>query len=503
MLTAFLPPPGLPTELSTVAELFAALSVQAGEPETVAWTLYDTPDRRLWAADLVLSRHGRHLALYRRHHLGTGEAVAEQAWRAIELPRLLAQWPGGLLKEALLPVVQVRALLPLLTCRVERHPGVRLDDQGKIVVRLEARIAALASEERRLWLVVEGLRGYDPQQQEAMQALRDRGWQQAGEEPMARLAGEAVGEPKQALQLISDGDQPAGPGLRAFLGRALHRLGELEQGVVEDIDSEFLHQHRVLLRRVRALSTPMRSVFAEPDAQRIKALLAAWAHASNPLRDLDVWLLAREDHASLVPEGLRPGLAAFFAGIARDRATAQRELAQRLASPAHHHERDEFARLLASPDQGPDAEERLAQLTLRQTWKAYRRMAVAASVVEASTSVGEVHQVRLRCKKLRYLLDACVSFSAPEDHRRLHDQLKAVQAVLGSFNDTAMQSAALLSRVQATGPEAATQLAVGALLGALDRQHEALRHRMLLGLAELVSPNTRNRYRRLFRPQDE
>jgi CHAD domain-containing protein len=501
MRTPLLPPPGLRADRRTVASLFTALTVQAGEPVAATWTLYDTPDRRLWAAGLVLVQRARQLSLHRRQRLGSGDPVASLTWRPSKPPRLLDAWPAGPLKQALLPVVQVRALLPLFSCQVERHAGVRLDDQGKTVVRLEAWLVSPEAGGRRLWLAVEGLRGYGREQQAAVGVVRGRGWRKAGDEPMALLAGEMLGEQAREAPDFPDGQAPAGTALRACLRQAVLRLAPLEKGVVEDIDTEFLHHHRVLLRRVRSLTAQFRSVFAEADALRLRAILAGWARCSNPVRDLDVWMLARDEHNALVPDVLRPGLDALFAGIVRDRGEAHRVLAERLSSPVHSAERAELAALLDRAGDGPDAPKVLVRLAAQRTWKAYRRVAAEAATVDAATPSEAVHQVRIRCKKLRYLLDACGPFTAPDDHQRLREQLKAVQAALGAFNDISLQSAALLTR--AGNASAATQLAVGALVGALDRQRLALRDQVLLGLAELIAPATRNRYRRLFRLKQE
>jgi len=501
MRTHLLPPPGMPADRGMVAGLFSSLAVQAGEAETTSWTLYDTPDRRLCAAGLVLVQRAGQLCLQHCRHLGSGEVVASLVWRPDRPPRLLEQWPAGPLKDALLPVVQVRALLPLLDCRIELQSGVRLDVNGKTVAGVQAWIVTSGSGDPRLWLTVEGVRGHGREQKSAVGVILDRGWREAGEEPMATLAKEALGERACDTPDFPDGEAPAGDALRACLRQACQQLDVLERGVVDDIDTEFLHQHRVLLRRVRSLTAQFRSVFSEADALRIRAILAGWARCSNPVRDLDVWMLAREEHAALIPEVLRPGLEALFIGIVRDRGEEHAVLAQRLASPMHHAEREELISLLGGCPHGPDATLSLARLASRRTWKAYRRMAAEAAGVDIATPADAVHQVRIRCKKLRYLLDACGAFTAPKDHQRLREQMKAVQGVLGAFNDTSQQSAALLIRVAAA--QAATQLAVGALVGALDNKRTALRDRLLVGLADLVSPGTRNRYRRLFRIREE
>ena len=470
--------------------------------EASAWTLYDTPDHRLWQADLALVHRGHILALHRRSQLSFGKAEASQACRGAPPPRLLAQWPSSDLKTALLPLVRIRAIRAVLACTVERHTAILRDDLDKTVARVEAWLVQPDPASCRLWVTVEDLRGYERERVAAAVALVGRGWYEAEDDPFALFATEIldIGQPVESG--FPDGHKPAGQALRACLRQALQSLPDLEKGVVDDIDTEFLHQYRVILRRARSLVAQFRSVFPSKRAERIRAILGGWARCSNSQRDLDVWLLARSEHEALVPEQLRPGMEGLFRAIARDRAAVQRELAARLVSSAHRSEREELLALLDLQDDGPDAALPLTELARRRTWKTFRRAANQASLVNAATSSDAVHDVRIRCKKLRYMLDACGRFTAPDDHQKLRNQLKAVQAVLGEFNDACLQCRALLSRAESHRGDPATLLVLGALVGALDRNRASLHDQLLLGLGDLASPGTWSTYRSLFRTKD-
>ncbi len=280
--------------------------------EASAWTLYDTPDHRLWQADFALVHRGHILALHRRSQLSFGKAEASQACRGAPPPRLLAQWPSSDLKTALLPLVRIRAIRAVLACTVERHTAILRDDLDKTVARVEAWLVQPDPASCRLWVTVEDLRGYERgyerERVAAAVALVGRGWYEAEDDPFALFATEIldIGQPVESG--FPAGHKPAGQALRACLRQALQSQPDLEKGVVDDIDTEFLHQYRVILRRARSLVAQFRSVFPSKRAERIRAILGGWARCSNSQRDLDVWLLARSEHEALVPEQLRPGM---------------------------------------------------------------------------------------------------------------------------------------------------------------------------------------------------
>ena len=55
-----------------------------------------------------------------------------------------------------------------------------------------------------------------------------------------------------------------------------------------------------------------------------------------------------------------------------------------------------------------------------------------------------LHDLRITCKKLRYLLEFCQSLYPPKEIERLIKSLKTFQNVLGEFQDTELQALAIL-----------------------------------------------------------
>jgi len=61
-----------------------------------------------------------------------------------------------------------------------------------------------------------------------------------------------------------------------------------EDGIIEDVDTEFLHQYRVSIRKLRSLLTLIEGVYPLEDSRRLKSAFGGYAKDTNDLRDLDV-----------------------------------------------------------------------------------------------------------------------------------------------------------------------------------------------------------------------
>ncbi len=64
-----------------------------------------------------------------------------------------------------------------------------------------------------------------------------------------------------------------------------------EAGLRADLDSEFLHDWRVAVRRTRCLLGQLKQVFPAGETRRLRSELGWLARLTGPLRDLDVFLL--------------------------------------------------------------------------------------------------------------------------------------------------------------------------------------------------------------------
>ena len=70
------------------------------------------------------------------------------------------------------------------------------------------------------------------------------------------------------------------------------------EGIVADVDTEFLHDFRVAVRRTRSVLKLLGGVLPEGMAERVGAEFRWLGDVTTPTRDLDVYLLGIDDMAS-------------------------------------------------------------------------------------------------------------------------------------------------------------------------------------------------------------
>ncbi len=444
----------------------------------VSLIFLDTPDLRLWQAGLLLARGSDRLDLIQVAE--PFQPVASLATRRA-MPRLVTAWPSGALKDRLLAVVRQRALLP--TARAEVVEDRWRQGRAEAVVRQLADAPGSPP-----WALLPG----EPGPEWA-------GWRRVQAEPLAaRMAAAAEAAHRPTLR-FRDPEEPAAEAVRHLLLEDLDRVQEQEVGVIEDIDSEFLHQHRVCLRRMRSLLKSLAGVFDDDSVVALRTDLGALARRSNRLRDLDVWLERRDEWTARLPPALRPGLVAVIADFTAERRTCQRDLAQALRRDRKTDTLGRLrARLEALPGQADEAERPIREVVREALWRSWRAVAKRAADVRQDTPAEEIHEVRIRGKRLRYLLDASLEVAAPQGGKDLVRQLKRVQEVLGRSNDAAVQLAALTPRALAPDTAPDTAAAVGALLGLLHQEQEQVKPELLTALSDIAAPATRHRYEDLF-----
>jgi CHAD domain-containing protein len=156
----------------------------------------------------------------------------------------------------------------------------------------------------------------------------------------------------------------------------------------------------------------------------------------------------------------------------------------------------------SSDAQAPAAGRLLAPVVSRRAWRLSKRIAAAAERADAQTDAVFLHEVRIACKKLRYLIDVTPSFYEAADLECVLAALKTLQRVLGDFNDAQVQEKRLLecggAIVAGSGPARAL-LAVGRLAEQSRQRRERLREQIADGLSRFLARQTRSACRRAFK----
>lgn len=490
--------------LDGLAALMPCRHVEEGLRSSV---VYDTRDGRLRRAGHLLwteTRDDRTRLLWR----AAGEAADSQAELAAGPPQFAWDLPPAC-RAALVAALGPRRLTPVLELeRLERGLDV-LDDQGKVVARVRLPQARARAADAGEWtalppvLTVDGVRGYAGAHEEVLLVVATRpGLQRAPDAPasLERLRA-AQPQPARRGPLPLRRELRADEGLQLVLRALLEELESNERGVHDDVDTEYLHDYRVALRRTRTLLRQFRSVLPAGLVAQMRSEFDWLGRASNAVRDLDVFLLWLRDQP---PD---PALAPVVAALERRRHAAQALLVADLDSPRYRALIDGWRAALQGPPTPPGelppqrAGQPLGQVVARRIKRAYRRMVDAGEGLDAGSPASELHALRIRAKHLRYVLDATAPLHDEKLHARVVGGLKRLQTALGECHDASVQRATLDALAPELGAAdgAAALLALGRLQARLEERERRSRDEVAERLERVTGGKLRDAIRELAR----
>jgi CHAD domain-containing protein len=485
----------------------------AGEPlRALQRTFYDTFDGRLHDEELVLIHEDGRMTLVEAAGYG-GRVGAEHARAPARL--LAADLPPGPLREALEALVEMRALLPTATVRTRTRRLRVLDDEGKTVVRLAAETASLTADGRartplRSRLHVMPVRGYDGELRRVRRTLEEElglapAEQSLHDEAVAAAGGRPGGvHTKPDVDIIADERTDAAAA--AVLTELLATIEANVPGTLEDIDTEFLHDLRVSVRRTRSVQRQLAGAFPARELERYRAEFKHLQQVTGPTRDLDVNLLEFDHLRSLLAPELAADLDPLRGLLEARREAEFRKMGRALRSARTRRVLDGWAALIAglvisADDDRPAAARPIAEVAGERIHKVHRRMVKMGRAIDDDSPHEALHELRKKGKELRYLLELFGGVFPPDVIKPMVKTLKTLQNVLGRFQDREVQAALLRSLrddVAALEGGPAALMAMGQLIDELGRDQDAARAEFAEQFAAFASKEQRRLVRETF-----
>jgi CHAD domain-containing protein len=456
----------------------------------------DTFDGRLHAAGLIL----RQVAGSRSGELvlstSAGTDVACEPLRAARWPGLLDVIPAGRLRERLDPVVQMRALLPLARAEGTLIELRVLNRQQKTVARITVDAASLVRPVPGVLparLVIAPVRGYQTAADRAGRLLSaDDSFapsRRSALECVLEMTGQRPGGAGGTGEIALSPSMPA----RAAVADVLLRLDDTITAnvsfVIRDVDTEFLHDLRVAVRRTRSALKLAGDALPGGLAARFAPEFKWLGDLTTQTRDLDVYLAGFDQMAAGLSAASPGDLEPFRAYLAARRRTERRRLVRGLRSARFTDLMTDWrCALEAAAGSSAGPEPRIGSLAADRIARAYRRVVrLGSALTRAGAGDGpsgtDLHSLRKRCKELRYLLEFFGSLHDRAAYRRAVKSLKGLQDCLGEFQDGEVQREAIRGFAEqmlaGRGAKAATLLAMGELTAQLHA-------RQLRGRAEVA-----------------
>ncbi len=450
--------------------------------ESQALAFWDTFEWGLWFGGHVLYSSGGVYRLCAREGGWVGAVLCEERagtgqrfWRDFETGAMRSRLEGMLGLRGLAPVAE--GIFRLRRCDVR-------NGTGKIVCRLEwASVSPGKRGDGDLFhsCRVMPLLGYEAEAARVVEHLVRRGARTSGDGPVEVLLRHAGRVPRRyTLRPVFalETDTPA----REAVGRIVLAILEIAErnvpGIVNDFDTEFLHDYRICLRKVRSLLSLVKDVYPAEETRRMRKILVDLARQTNRLRDLDVYLLAREEYLGLLPLVLRPALFGMFEDFSAEREREVRRAISKMRAAStrrHLREVEEYFSGETPHEPSPAAGLQVGPLVFRRIYKRYLKIRGIAAGIGAETPDEAVHRLRIECKKLRYLMEFFAELIPKEEGSAMLRLLRRLQNRLGEFNDALVQQRSLMNYWERKRSGSGVALGVGGLVAVLYRRQQQAR----------------------------
>ena len=476
--------------------------------------LLDTFDRRLLNAGVWLAiekdEHGRQRCMAQ-----SNEGIREiRPWTGA-FPKFSGDLRELAGHESLARILGVRALLPQIEVTGTLAEWVVEPNDGAagVTVCLEALAVKEGRRRRplpgRLRLIP--MKGFRKEFRALVDSLRTESGLRIADSTLYR---DAVNELGPALPMtvipqtvIDDPDIRSDRAVKLVLRQLLATMYMNEPGLLTEIDTEFLHDFRVAVRRTRAVLGQMGGALPPVLLERFRRGFADLAQATSVARDFDVFLLSLEGLDQQLPVTMRGQLQPLTAEVMLWSQRAHEALNARLQSTTHRRFMDAWTSFLERPPpRRPSAGKArmpVHQLACARTWKLYRRLLREGKAITPESPSEDLHALRKTAKKLRYQMELFQSLYPADEIQPLLRRLKKLQTHLGEYQDMAVQAGHLRDLAAVLRDKEVpidTLLAMGALLGHLHRQEAELRDRFSAWFGEFSGHKYRRRFRQLFRP---
>ncbi len=469
--------------------------------------VYDSFDWRLYQKGWQLIRRDQQYLITR---CADGQMVAVADVDSSKPRAFHWDFPVSAFSMCLEPVLEMRALLPMaVVTQQSTLLNVRNTD-AKTVARLAIdRFGIQAGDLPVMRCRLLPVRGYDKEVGQVTALLEEMGLAPAQGSPVMAIlekSGITPGGYSSKIDVSLAPDLPAAAAVRRIMESLVATMQVNLPGVHEDIDSEFLHDFRVAVRRARSLLGQTQGVLASETTATLQQQLKAIGAMTGNVRDLDVYLLKKTAYGDLVPDVLKPGVLQLFRTLQRKRRYAKDRMIQAMAG-------DDFTAAMQAlqafvqsepPDRtaGVGASQPIAEVAKAAIYKRYRRVVKRGRRIEAATPDEKLHALRIDCKKLRYLLEFFASLFPKDRMKGLIKQLKRLQENLGDFNDLSVQQHFLIAHLATLRPQSAQAIlasaAIGGLVSRLYASHSRVREQFMDVFGRFDSPENRKQFKTLF-----
>lgn len=468
--------------------LLERFSLTVGCNEQHHRVYYDTHDWRLWRKNKSLFiDNGR----WRLHSLTDDEefSAINQTQPSVPSRLFTNDIEQADLRDLLAPIVAPRALLSMATLLVQAETMAMVNMDKKTVARLSFSATTFARDVPAIFKIrLHEIRGYSTPFSEVLAFIADQGaYMEVADFDEFHLGvkarGRAVLDYSGKFNVDLTEETPASTALKMVFRHLLATMQNNEDGILKDIDSEFLHDFRVAIRRTRSALSLFKGMVPRKDVEHFRREFAYMGRITGATRDLDVYLLKEEEYRQRLPPCLWDGLPYFFKDVSKRRALEYTKMIGALRAPRYTKIMQSWPSVLE--ENAKESPPRRAHLLIgpmarKIIAKRYHRILNDGGAIHVQSPDETLHRLRIQCKKLRYTIEFFSSILPQTATLAAVDQLKILQDNLGNLNDLSVQQNMLRDYLASISPgtRKAQRLSatIGGLLTNLYHQQQSLRN---------------------------
>jgi CHAD domain-containing protein len=373
------------------------------------------------------------------------------------------------------PIILPRVLLDKHEISISRYSVVMLDDIEKTIAKGELLGCEIAGKKQYM-LNLTPLRGYDKEVAKALgkvtcQSSRDLG------EGFITLLKETNDEmvdysAKPVIKLQPD--MQLSDVMGDIYSHLIYVMSKNTDGIINDIDIEYLHDFRVSVRRTRSALSLVRGVYSKDIEKEFRGRFRELGDLTGLARDMDVYMDSLDYYSDMLPEWLKEGMDELAVYFEKTREDEYKKLAKFFKSKKFNKLRKDWSKVIGSKKSVAKLGKKdVLSVAKSAIYEAFKEIERQASVMTVETHSDAVHDIRISFKKIRYLLEFYSSLFDKEKIGPMLKEMKVLQDSLGDHNDYYVQQLMLEELVEQKEWGALTLSACGFLSAKLAEKQAA------------------------------
>lgn len=427
-----------------------------------------------------------------------------------QVPQLASDLAECEFRRQLQSVISVRELIPRIKIKVKHLPLVVLDKNKKVVVRLSFDENWYFPSKTRAGVIlgkritIKPVKGYADEFNQVVAFFQPMELREA-QDNMMKLAlaesGQSTTGYTTKLNLILEPDMTAEEALKDILLRLLEIMQQNTAGSIRGRDTEFMHDYRVSIRKTRSALTQISKVLPQDVIAKYNKFFSGLGKLTNPVRDLDVFLLKLESYQCNLKKSARDQLQPLREHLVQSRTAAQKKFVETLKSAEYRQAIKEWREYLedSEPTQPPleNTGKEVHTLADGLIWNMYQLALEEGNAITDDTEAEALHELRKTCKKLRYLMEFFQSLYPARRIRELIQALKVLQDNLGVFNDLHVHTHILKKFIKHSSDKGANK-ACKRMIHILQKRQHKTRNHFAERFAAFSSPGNQGEFKDLF-----